>query len=254
MRIILIHGFCCTSADWFAQYDHLARSAHVVAIDLPAQDSEYEAGSLIGAMAEAVNDTRRTAPPARSILVGHSMGCRVALEAARRMPEDVTGIVLIEGSLRAVGDPDEAVQRYRSHSEEENKASLKRDFIGMFSSANAFRKLVLQRIEAMDSRFAVQLMADMTWWDAADAAGVLQGVQAPLLVIQSTYKEPGGERRPIEPQEMSPWLRLINEHVPERADVVRLHGLGHFPQIEAPEVVNNLIASFVRSIDSGFSR
>lgn len=178
------------------------------------------------------------------------MGCRVALEAARRMPETMAGIVLIEGSLRAVGDPDEAVRRYRSGSVEENKALLVHDFAGMFSSATpeAFQKLVLQRIETMDSEFALRLMVDMTWWDAADAVIALQAVRAPMLVVQSTHKEPGGDRRPINAQEMSPWLHLISEQAAEYADVVRLQGLGHFPQVEAPAVVNELVGSFVEHL------
>lgn len=234
MRIILIHGFGCSSADWSAQLRSLTHLAEVVAVDLPGRsDNKHHAKSLIGKMAEAVNDVRRTVPPARTILAGHSMGCRVALEAARRMPEAMAGMILIEGSLRAVGDPDEAVRRYRSRSDEENKALLKRDFAGMFSNATpeAFQKLVLQRIETMDSEFAARLIADMTWWDAADAAKAFQSVQFPLLVVQSTYKEPGGARRPIGPHEMSPWVRLNNAQAAEHTSVVRLQGLGHFPQV-----------------------
>ncbi len=248
MRIILIHGFGCGSADWSAQLDPFTHLADVVAIDLPDQGStNYETGSLISDMTEAVNDVRRTIPPTRTVLVGHSMGCRVALEAARRMPEAVAGFVLIEGSLRAIGDPDEAVRRYQSRSVKENMALLKHDFAGMFSSATpeAFQQLVLQRIKTMGSEFAMQLMADMTWWDAGVAVGALQAVQVPMLVVQSTYKEPGGERRPIKAQEMSPWLQLISEQAADYADVIRLQGLGHFPQVEAPAVVNDLIASFV---------
>lgn len=248
MRIILIHGFGCSSADWSAQLDSFTHLADVVAMDLPDRGStNHETGSLISEMAETVNDTRRTELPTRTVLMGHSMGCRVALEAARRMPEAVAGFVLIEGSLRAIGDPDEAVRHYRSRSVEENMALLKRDFAGMFSSVTpeAFRQRVLQRVEIMDSEFAAQLMADMTWWDAGSATGALQAVQAPMLVVQSTYKEPAGERRPIKAQEMSPWLQMISEQAADHADVVRLQGLGHFPQVEAPAVVNDLVASFV---------
>jgi len=251
MRVVLIHGFGCGSADWSGQLGFLSRLADIVAVDLPGQDDvEDRDGSLIGRMAEAVNDARRTALPARTVLVGHSMGCRLALEAVRRMRDAVAGIVLIEGSLRAVGNPDEAVRHYWSRSDEENKALLKRDFAGMFSSATpeAFRSTVLQRIEAMDSGFAARLMADMTRWDAADAAGALRAVLVPMLIIQSTYKAPGSERRPINAHEMSPWLRLINEQAAGYADVVRLQGLGHFPQVEAPNVVNGLIGSFVERV------
>ncbi|MBV9387924.1 MAG: alpha/beta hydrolase [Chroococcidiopsidaceae cyanobacterium CP_BM_ER_R8_30] len=251
MRLILIHGFGCSSADWSSQLDSLTRLADVIALDLPGQgDAKHPARSLIGEMAEAVNDVRRIASSARTVLVGHSMGCRVALEAARRMPKAIVGIVLIEGSLRAIGNPDEAVRRHRSHSTEENKVLLKQDFAGMFSGATpaAFRRLVSQRIEMMDSEFAARLMEDMTWWDAADAASALHAVRTPMLVIQSTYKEPGVERRSINVEEMSPWLRLISEQAASRAEIVRLAELGHFPQVEAPTLINTLISAFIERL------
>ena len=62
-------------------------------------------GSMIVDMAERVNDARRAAETPPAILVGHSMGCRVVLEAARRLPDAVEGLVLIEESLRAVVVP-----------------------------------------------------------------------------------------------------------------------------------------------------
>src|SRR5256885_13218174 len=41
----------------------------------------------------------------KSILVGHSMGCRVVLEAARLDPERVGAIVLIDGGRRLSAEP-----------------------------------------------------------------------------------------------------------------------------------------------------
>ncbi len=251
MQLILIHGFGCSAGDWSAQLEPLGLLADVVAVELPIhRDAQPAAGSLIVEMAEAVNDGRRASALPDAVLVGHSMGCRIALEAARRLPTAVKGLVLIEGSLRAVGDAAEAVRRYQSRSADENKALLMREFAGMFSEATpgVFRKLVLQRAEEMSSECAAKLMADMTHWDAAEAAGALRSVRSSILVLQSTYKEPGGERRPIGAQEMSPWIRMINEQTARRSEVVRLQGLGHFPHVEAPTTINDLIVSFGRRL------
>lgn len=255
MLIILIHGFGCSRADWSGQLGSLAQVANVIAPDLSESgknkgDAGPAAGCSIEEMADAVNKIRRIAAPTHTVLVGHSMGCRVALEAARRAPEAVVGIVLIEGSLRAVGDPDEAVRRHRARPAAENMALLKNDFAGMFSAATpeAFRKLVLQRIEEMDSKFAARLMENMTRWDAADAADALHAARMPILAIQSTCKEPEVGRRPINVGEVSPWLRLIGEQAAGRAEIIRLAGLGHFPQVEKPEVVNALVGTFIERL------
>ncbi len=53
----------------------------------------------IGAHAEDVWSVREKLGAGPSILIGHSMGCQVALEAYHRHPENVRGIVLLCGSF-----------------------------------------------------------------------------------------------------------------------------------------------------------
>lgn len=247
-QLVFAHGFGCRAADWSALLPHLGASAECLPIELadPA-DGGPGAGSPLLRMAERVNDARRASGATAAVLVGHSMGCRMVLEAARRLPDAVEGLVLIEGSLRAVGDPAEAVGRCRERSAEEGKALLMRDFAGMFSDATpvGFREAVMRRAEALDGGYAARLLEDLARWDAAEAAGALAAVRAQVLVIQSTHKEPGGARRPIGADDVSPWLRLIAERGTTQARVARLRGLGHFPHVEAPARVGELIASFV---------
>ena len=249
MQLVFVHGFGCSAADWSAQLEALSSFADVTAVELQ-RVTRPATGSLIVEMAERVNSVRRNSGLPRAVLIGHSMGCRVALEAARRLPDAIEGLVLIEGSLRAVGDAAEAVSRYLSRSAEENKTLLMRDFSGMFSDATpaAFRESVLRRTDGMSSDYSTQLMADMTFWDAAEASSALKAVRVPTLVLQSTYKEPGGERRPIGPVDISPWLRLVAEQTSGWAQIVRLANLGHFPQVESPALINHAIADFVSSL------
>jgi pimeloyl-ACP methyl ester carboxylesterase len=54
-----------------------------------------------------------------------------------------------------------------------------------------------------------------------------------------------GKRAPMQRGQSSPYLDLLKERIPGvRMEV--LPGLGHFPQIEAPEQVNRLIEEFCR--------
>ena len=249
--MVFIHGMACSSRDWAAQMYHFAKAADVAAPDLPGhREAPPTIEGSIGAMAEAVNQVRRAVPPQRTVLIGHSMGCRVALEAAWRMPEDLAGLVFLEGSRRSTGDAAEAMRLYRSHSAEENRASLLQDFAGMFGeeAPESLRTLVIQRLRAMDKQFLAHLMEDMIRWDAEDAAKRLQAVQVPVLAIQSTYKEPGKLRRSIENGETPPWLSILREHVPRDVQIVWLPNMDHFPHIEAPEKVNAPIAAFMKSI------
>src|SRR3982750_471231 len=108
--LVLVHGFACTHEDWRAQIDHFERSHEVLACDLrghgraPGRPHECSIEHYGGDVAALVNNLEI----ARAVLVGHSMGCRVVLEAARLIPDKVAGIVLVDGSLNAPSDPQAA--------------------------------------------------------------------------------------------------------------------------------------------------
>ena len=251
IKIIFIHGLCCDGNDWSAQMAHFAHLAEVIAPDMPGHGSAAaNGGPSIEAMADVVNRVRQQTSAAPTVLAGHSMGCRIALEAARRKPDGMAGLVLLEGSQRATGDADAAVRQYRSRPTEQNIATLLEDFQGMFSPATpaSFQAMALDRIKRMDPGFIEHLVASLTRWDAAEAATALQAVKVPVLVMQSTVREPGQSRRSIVHGEMPSWLRLVRETVPGETELAWLTELSHFPQVDAPERVNAPIAAFLHRL------
>ena len=250
-KIIFIHGLCCDGGDWSAQMAHFAHRAEVIAPDMPGHGKAAADGvPSIEAMADVVNRVRQQTTAVPTVLAGHSMGCRIALEAARRMPDGIAGLVLLEGGQRATGDADAAVRQYRSQPTEQNIATLLKDFQGMFSPATpaSFQAMALDRIKRMDPGFIEHLVASLTRWDAAEAVPALQAVQAPVLVMQSTVKEPGQSRRPILQGEMPSWLHLVRETVPGETELAWLTELSHFPQIDAPDRVNAPIGAFLHRL------
>jgi pimeloyl-ACP methyl ester carboxylesterase len=71
-------------------------------------------------------------------------------------------------------------------------------------------------------------------------------VHTPLLVIQTTTRDAqSGKRGPLNPGQTTPWLELLKARL-GNVKIEVLPGLGHFPQLEAPERVNRLIAEFCR--------
>src|SRR5947209_4756305 len=105
--LVFVHGFACDHMDWTAQVKGLSERHRVVTCDLRGhggtpgkpQDCSIETyGADVAELLEAL----QLAP---AVLVGHSMGCRVVLEAARQRPGTVAGLVLIDGSFTGTGDP-----------------------------------------------------------------------------------------------------------------------------------------------------
>jgi pimeloyl-ACP methyl ester carboxylesterase len=105
--LICVHGFACTHQDWRHQVEHFERTNDVVACDLrghgktPGRPQECSIEHYGGDVAALVNNLELE----RVVLIGHSMGCRVVLEAARLIPDKIAGIVLVDGSLNATSDP-----------------------------------------------------------------------------------------------------------------------------------------------------
>lgn len=107
--IVLIHGWSCDANYWRAQIDDLARDYTVVAVNLAGHGASgrnrtHWTMAAFGGDVAAVLDAL---PVGDAVLVGHSMGGAVALEAARQRPERVIGIIGID-AFGSIGAPPRA--------------------------------------------------------------------------------------------------------------------------------------------------
>jgi pimeloyl-ACP methyl ester carboxylesterase len=104
--IVLIHGWACDWNYWQAQIDALKSKYTVVALNLAGHGASERNRSdwTIGNYGEDVATVVRQVRNRQVILVGHSMGADVALEATRRIGDRVIGIIAVD-SLKSVGLP-----------------------------------------------------------------------------------------------------------------------------------------------------
>lgn len=94
-EVIGVHGLSC-SHRYFAPFARaLVPHARCVVPDLPGFGWTPGTGALdIPGLAEALAQWLETTGRQRSVLVGNSMGCQIAVEVAARFPELVAGLVL----------------------------------------------------------------------------------------------------------------------------------------------------------------
>ena len=83
-------------------------------------------------------------------------------------------------------------------------------------------------------------------WDANRCELAFDSITVPVLVLQSTTRDPGKDRRPLNAGEVAPYQQMILDRV-AGAETMSFPGLGHFLMIEAAELVNAQISSFVKS-------
>jgi pimeloyl-ACP methyl ester carboxylesterase len=241
---VFVHGFACAHEDWQAQIEHFSKAHRVLACDLrghgrtPGAASECSIERYGADVAELVRTL-----DAPAVLVGHSMGCRVVLEANRLAPGNVAAIALVDGSRMAWGEPRQADQAMRAAIEFTGFAAFAEAlFRQMFFTPSAHATSILERAKRLPAEVGAALFPSLARWDAGQMVTALGAVRVPLLAIQSTSMSPERKRGPMRAGETSPWLDLLRERVPGvRIEI--LPGLGHFPQIEAAERVNALLAS-----------
>jgi pimeloyl-ACP methyl ester carboxylesterase len=248
--LVLVHGFLCSHEDWRFQLKDLQQSHEVLACDLrghgktPGRPHEVSIEHFGGDVAALISNLDFS----KVVLVGHSMGCRVVLEANRIAPERIAGIVLVDGSRAGTGDPEAAETAARAQIEQTGYANWAEDlFRQMFFQSTPASERLIARAARQGADIGGALWPRSARWDAGMLETALAAVRTPVLVIQTTTRDAqSGKRGPMQPGQTSPYLELLKQKIPGvRIEV--LPGLGHFPQLEAPERVNQLIAEFAAS-------
>jgi len=171
----------------------------------------------------------------------------VVLEANRIAPERIAGIVLVDGSRFSTGDPDAAEAAARSQIEQVGFAAWAEElFRQMFLTSTPASERLVARAVRQGAEIGAALWPRSVRWDAGTLEAALAAVRAPVLAIQTTTRDPqSGKRGPLKAGQTTPWLDLLRTRIPTcRVEI--LPGLGHFPQLEAPERVNRLIEEFCR--------
>ena len=181
--VLLIHGAGAGSAIWSMTLARIARTAHAVAIDLPGHGpSERGDGPLdLARYRDAVGLLAATLCLGPSVLVGHSMGALVAVDAALTWPDKVRALVLVAGAPRLPvhdelmsllqADPEAARVWLADHGlSPRAKPGLRRGFLsaGPAAPPEVVRAdFELVRDTDLTSRLS-QVPCPITWLDGAD--------------------------------------------------------------------------------------
>jgi pimeloyl-ACP methyl ester carboxylesterase len=242
--LVLIHGWSCDSNYWREQVPVLKQKYTVVTVDLAGHGGTdgNRTDWSIAHFGQDVATAVATIPNQQVILIGHSMGGPVAIEAARQLKSRVIGIIGVD-TFNTIGAPvptraqvDAIVKPFEA------------DFIGQT------RKLVTEHLfaPAGNHELANKIAYDMSLSPPRvaipslralleyDFTAPLEDVSVPIVAIDSDLGPPLNETR-------------IRKVLPKFHAVI-LKGTGHFLMMEAPAQFNPALETEIEGLLHDVSR
>lgn len=247
---VFVHGFACAHSDWAAQVAHLSPGHRVVTVDLRGH------GETPGSAAECslerygadVAEIMRALSLPPSIVVGHSMGCRVAVEAALQAPTQTKAVILVDGSQFAAAAGTANAARFATPGGYEATAHAL--FKDMFTAKSdpVTAQTVIARALRLPPDVGRKMLTDMPRYDTLRLEASLGCLRVPVLAIQTTSRDANGNRASLRAGQTSPYLDMARSHIPG-IHVEIVENTGHFPQLDEPEKTNAAIAAFVSKLN-----
>jgi len=225
--LLLLCGLLSDATVWRPVADRLADVADVRIVDFAGCRS-------IGAMAERA----LASAPARFAVAGHSMGARVALEAAARAPERIERIALVNTGVHPVSEAEPAGrQRLLDLAANEGIAAVAADWLppmmgGAFRADPAFIGPMTAMVERQTvESYQGQILAML---ERPDSIGPLAALTAPILLISA---EEDAWAPPAQHEAM-------REHAPT-ARHVTVPNSGHMMPFEQPDTTAAILREWL---------
>lgn len=236
--LVFVHGWSCDAGYWDAQVAHFAATHRVVAIDLAghgASGQERKAytmeafGADVAAVLAAL-DLRDV------VLVGHSMGGAVVVEAALAAPDRVLGLVGVDNFQNVdMSLPPAVIDGFVAPFEADFRTNVAA-WVGNFFPAGADSALAAGIAADMASAppaIGLSAMRELLFWLSARARERLGQLKAPLMCVNADRL----------PTLAAPIKALVPGY-----ELRVLPGRGHFLMCEDPAGFNALLAETVAAL------
>lgn len=248
--LLFLHGTGGSGKVWFNQLRRFEAAYHVLAPDLPGYGRTPLPETLrsIDDYPAFVQHLMDALGLERAVLIGNSMGGRVALQLALDAPERVAGLVLVNASgLKLPGIPTVNVREtdpaefasllfYNPSSRSANPSSR-----GANPSTTDPGAIAARLTQTPEQRQARETMLRLTAGPLRrDMQDRLGEIQAPTLVIW-------GEGDRIIP---AAYAEAFAAGIPH-ARLELIPRAGHVPMLEKPGAVNEAIARFLSDLNGG---
>ena len=263
--VVAVHGLGGSHANWHDLAPLLTRSHRVVAVDLAGHGRTPRAGRSASIPANCVLLERflDQLDDRPAVLLGNSMGGALSLLHAAAHPGSVAGLALIGPALPRTALPGRALARqvalFAVPGVAERSLGRRRARLGAESFVQATLELTCSdpaSVSAEVRELAVQVArersldpdADAAFLEAARSLAVLVTRAARYRALIGSVRLPGIVLQGREDQLVPPGGTRVLAQLQPDWPVHLLDGVGHVPQIEAPERTASLLLPFLDSL------
>jgi len=238
--LVFIHCWCCDRGFWDAQVPYFSENYTVVTIDLAGHgespaDREVWTIPAFGLDVVAVVEKLDLK---RAVLIGHSMGGPVILEATRHIPERVIGLVGVD-NFQDMGQkwPQEEFEAFLSTMEADFQGTTRNFVRSMFppTADSALVEQVVANLSSAPPEVGLGAMEAYFNWFRDDFDQAVTEIDAPLHCISADL-----------------WPTNVegNRKYFPSFDISLMPGRGHFLHMEDPETFNRLLDETVEAFTS----
>jgi len=240
--LLFVHGWCINKEYWSDQSKYFSDKYKVVTLDLPGfgRSDKKRTNWTFEQYTDDINEFIKTKKLKNVILVGHSMSGDILLLMDTKYPGSVIGIVGID-NLKRPGV---------KNTEEENKqmegffAMMDSSFsstVEMYTKQNLFPpsadtsivNRVIKDFKSNDSVIAIKVLRSLVDVSQKER-NMMQHLQHTLYLVNSD-----GDTTHID---------SLQKYCKASAEVVYVHGTGHYPMIEKPAEFNAALEKVIRMI------
>jgi pimeloyl-ACP methyl ester carboxylesterase len=235
--LVFVHGWSCDRSYWDAQRIPLSKQYQIVTLDLAGhgQSGMGREAWTIASYGEDVAAVVKELGLEDAILIGHSMGGDVIVEAARHLPKRIKGLVMVD-TYKKLGAPrtPEVVQAFIAPFRKNFREEVQSLVRSMFP-ADADRALVERVAFDMSSAPPAVALPSMESSITNDSkiTGTLQEIRIPVVAFNP-------DNTPTDHDSMERY----------GVAVVIMTGVGHFLMMENPEVFNRKLVEVIENLGS----
>jgi pimeloyl-ACP methyl ester carboxylesterase len=234
IALVFVHGWCCDRRYWDPQVEHFAPRYTVVCLDLAGHGASGRDRTqwTVPAFGQDIVAVVEQLGLEQVVLIGHSSGGRSIVEAARRLPTAVIGLVSVDtwANVEQTPTSEQVTARlapFRTHFVEAMRTFVRSTFVP--TSEPTLVEHVMASMSAAPPHIGIGA-AEEAWGSNRQLREGLQEVTAPKIAINNasfvTTNMEAAQRYGIE--------------------VLLTSGVGHFVMLEEPQTFNRLLDEAVQ--------